>query len=202
MSQFVDFRSRRDRALPTVSPMVHLSRRLAAYFFACAAAIAHAQPPAPPQPITAVKLAPGERIRMDGTLADPAWQRAPVFKDFMVREPEYGHANEWETHVQVLYDDQAIYVGVTALDPQPELIRDPPVRHDLVLRTQDHVLVYLDPIGKKQSAQFFRVSASGSTADGMQTAADDSEDFAPDFDFDAAAHRNERGSTVLLRVPF
>src|SRR5438270_13592167 len=81
--------------------MVHLSGRLAAYFLACAAALAHAQPPAPPQPITAVKLAPGERIRMDGTLADPAWQRAPVFKDFMVREPEYGHANEWETRVQV-----------------------------------------------------------------------------------------------------
>jgi hypothetical protein len=178
-------------------------RHLCAFLLACTAvAAARAQPPLEPAPIVAVKLAPGERIRMDGTLSDPAWRRAPVFKDFMVREPEYGHRNEWETHVQVLYDDRALYVGITALDPQPELIRDPPVRHDLVLRPQDHVLVYIDPIGKKQSAQFFRVSASGSTADGMQTAADDSEDFAPDFDFDAAARHNEHGYTVVLCVPF
>lgn len=182
--------------------MRHLPWHLAALLLACAAPFAHAQPPAEPEPITAVRLAPGERIRMDGRLSDPAWRRAPVFKDFMIREPEYGRPNEWETHVQVLYDDQAIYVGITALDPQPELIRDPPVRHDLVLRTQDFVVVYIDPIGKKQSAQFFRVSASGSAGDGMQTAADDSEDFAPDFDFDAAAKRNARGYTAVLRVPF
>ncbi|HTH78032.1 MAG TPA: sugar-binding protein [Ramlibacter sp.] len=186
---------------------MHLPRRLAASLFAflfasVLAGSAHAQPPAEPAPMTAVKLAPGERIRMDGTLFDPAWQRAPVFKDFMVREPQYGHHNDWETRVQVLYDDRALYVGITALDPQPELIRDPPVRNDLVLRTQDHVVVYIDPLGKKQSAQFFRISASGSTADGMQTAADDSEDFAPDFDFDAAAKHNAQGYTVVLRVPF
>jgi hypothetical protein len=182
----------------------HFCRRLAATLVICAAGwstAGHAQL-AEPAPITAVRLQPGETIRLDGTLSDPAWQRAPVFRDFMVREPEYGRHNDWETRVQVLFDDRAIYFGITALDPQPELIRDPPVRHDAVLRTQDHVLVYLDAIGKKQSAQFFRVSAAGSTADGMQTAADDSEDFAPDFDFDAAAQRNANGYTVVLRVPF
>jgi hypothetical protein len=182
----------------------HFPRRLAALLLICAASwitTGHAQP-AEPGPITAVRLQPGETIHLDGTLSDPAWQRAPVFNNFMVREPEYGRHNDWETRVQVLFDDRAIYFGITALDPQPELIRDPPVRHDLVLRTQDHVLVYIDAIGKKQSAQFFRISASGSTADGMQTAADDSEDFAPDFDFDAAAKRNANGYTVVLRVPF
>lgn len=176
--------------------------RLAAVLFMCTAAGAHAHPPAEPQAILAARLAPGERIHLDGTLSDPAWARAPVFRDFMVREPEYGHRNDWETRVQVLYDERALYVGVRAFDPQPELIRDSPVRHDQVLRTLDHVVVYIDPIGKKQSAQFFRVSASGSTADGMQTAADDSEDFAPDFDFDAAAKRDAHGYTAVLRVPF
>src|SRR5205085_4825151 len=130
------------------------------------------------------------------------WQRAPAHKQFTQREPNYGQPTPYETWMQVAYDDRFVYVGITALDPKPELIRDPPVRHDLVLRTQDHVIVYIDPIGKKQSAQFFRISASGSTADGMQTASDDSEDFAPDFDFDAKTQRNERGYTIVLRVPF
>src|SRR5438105_941498 len=101
-----------------------------------------------------------------------------------------------------MYDERYIYVGMRALDPKPELIREVPVRHDLVLRTQDFLVVYIDPIGKKQSAQWFRIGASGSTADGMQTASDDSEDFAPDFDFDAAAKLDAQGYTAVLRVPF
>ncbi|HEY8047734.1 MAG TPA: carbohydrate binding family 9 domain-containing protein [Ramlibacter sp.] len=169
----------------------------------CACAIASAQGPLPEAaPMTAVKLAPGETVRMDGTLRDAVWRRAPVHKEFVQREPDYGQPTPYETWVQVAFDDKYLYVGVTAFDPHPEQIRDEPVRHDLLLRTQDHVVIYIDPLGKKQSAQFFRIGASGSTADGMQTAADDSEDFAPDFDFDAAAKRNEHGYTALLRVPF
>jgi hypothetical protein len=170
-------------------------------FTASAANAQNADAPAV-APVTAVKLAPGEVIRMDGSLSDPVWRRAPAHKQFTQREPNYGQPTPYETWLQVAYDDRYVYVGVTALDPQPELIRDPPVRHDLVLRTQDHVIVYIDPIGKKQSAQFFRISASGSTGDGMQTASDDSEDFSPDFDFDAKTQRNERGYTFVLRIPF
>lgn len=180
--------------------MHSLIRQLVAAL-AFAAMAAHAQNGEPP-PVIAVKLAPGEMIRMDGSLSDSVWRRAPAHKTFMQREPNYGQPTPYETWLQVAYDDRYVYVGVTAFDPHPELIRDPPVRHDLVLRTQDHVIVYIDPIGKKQSAQFFRISASGSTADGMQTAADDSEDFAPDFDFDAKARRNDRGYTFVLRIPF
>lgn len=164
--------------------------------------MARAQPPVESGAVTAVRLAAGETIHMDGTLSDAVWKRAPVYKDFTQREPNYGQPTPYETRVQVAFDDRYLYVGVTALDPHPELIREEPVRHDLLLRTQDHVVIYIDPLGKKQSAQFFRIGASGSTADGMQTAADDSEDFAPDFDFDAAAKRNAQGYTAILRVPF
>lgn len=181
------------------------SRRLLQPLLALVAAIATATAGAQgpePAPITAVRLNPGEQIHLDGTLSDPAWKRAPVYRDFVEKEPRLGRKPEHETLVQVMYDDKAIYVGVTALDPHPEQIRDTLVRHDAVIRTQDFVVIYLDPIGKRQSAQWFRINAAGSTADGMQTASDDSEDFAPDFDFDAAARRNEHGYTAVLRVPF
>ena len=179
------------------------TRAIALVAVLCFCSFARAQGPLPEaSPITAVKLAPGEKVRMDGTLSDPVWRRAPILKDFVQREPVYGQPTPYETWVQVAFDDRYLYVGVTAFDPHPELIRDEPVRHDLLLRTQDHVVIYIDPIGKKQSAQFFRIGASGSTADGMQTASDDSEDFAPDFDFDAAARRNAHGYTAMLRVPF
>jgi hypothetical protein len=178
-----------------------LSKRLLAPLLAFAAIAANAQGPEP-APIIAVRLHADEQIHLDGTLSDPAWQRAPVYRDFVEKEPKLGRKPEHETLAQVLFDDKAVYVGITALDPRPNEIRDTLVRHDAVIRTQDFVVVYIDPIGKKQSAQWVRVNAAGSTADGMQTASDDSEDFAPDFDFDAAAKRNEHGYTAVVRIPF
>ena len=154
------------------------------------------------QPVQAVPLAAGERIVLDGTLAHPAWQRAPVFDRFVEKDPVPGAPPPQATRVQVLFDEHALYVGVTALDTAPELIRDEIVRADNVRRTQDFVVVYIDAIGRKQSAQFFRVNAAGSTADGLHTASDDSEDFAPDFDWDAAVARNAEGWTAVLRLPF
>ena len=158
--------------------------------------------PATAGAITAVRLLPDERLPLDGSLSHPAWQRAPVFADFVEKGPATGGVPLHPTRVRVLFDAQAIYVGVEALDPEPSLIRAPLVRHDGVNRTQDFVVVYLDAIGSRQSAQFFRVNAAGSLADGMHTAADDNEDFAPDFDFDAATARTEQGYTAVFRIPF
>ncbi len=155
-----------------------------------------------PGAVSSARLRAGERIALDGSLDHPAWQRAPVYNGFQEAEPTRGAAPKFETRLQVLVDDQAIYVGVNALDPHPELIRQQLVRHDQVRRTQDFVALYLDPIGRKKSAQWFRVAASGSTADGMHTAEDDAEDFLPDFDFEGAAKITPTGYTVVFRIPF
>jgi hypothetical protein len=152
--------------------------------------------------IVAERLRPDEVITLDGTLSHPAWQRAPVHKASFERQPDNGVPAKYDTHVQVLFDERAVYVGVNALDPQPELIRESLVRHDQVRRTQDFVAVYIDPIGKRKSAQWFRAAASGSLSDGMQTADDDSEDFSPDFDFDAKVTRHTAGYVTVFRIPF
>jgi len=154
------------------------------------------------QAIVAVRLPAGQHITLDGTLAHPAWQQAPVHQQFFEKAPVTGNRPGHETRVRVLFDEQAIYVGIEALDPDPAQIRAPLVRHDGVNRTQDFVAVYIDAIGHRQSAQFFRVNAAGSTADGMYTAADDSEDFSPDFDFDARTARHAQGYTAVIRIPF
>ena len=162
-----------------------------------------AQPQAQePQALQARPLLPGERLTLDGRLDHPAWQRAPVHSQFVEKWPQTGAAPHQATRVRVLFDAQALYVGVEALDDAPARIRAPWVRHDGVNRTQDFVVVYIDAIGSRQSAQFFRVNAAGSLADGMHTAADDSEDFSPDFDFDAATSSHATGWTAVFRIPF
>ena len=157
---------------------------------------------AQPDAVQAARLQPGESIRLDGTLSHPAWQRAPAWDRFVGKYPVFGGEPAQKTAMRVLFDDRALYVGITAYDRDPSRIRDVPVRADGVNRTQDFVVVYIDAIGSRQSAQFFRVNAAGSTADGIHTAADDSEDFSPDFDWDAAVSRFEGGWTAVLRLPF
>ena len=156
----------------------------------------------PGAPMRAERLLPGETLRLDGSLAHPAWQRAPVHAGFVETTPDNGAAPVQATQVQVLFDERALWVGITVHDTAPERIREVLVRADQVNRTQDFVVVYVDPIGSRQAAQFFRVNAAGSTADGLHTAADDSEDFAPDFDWDAATQRTPAGWTAVLRLPF
>jgi Domain of unknown function (DUF5916) len=152
--------------------------------------------------ITAIRINPGEQILLDGTLSSAVWQRAPVFSGFVEKSPKPGQAPQHETRVQVVFDDKAVYIGITALDPLPESIRAPLVRRDAVDDTEDYVAVHVDTMGEKNSAQFFRVNAAGSKADGMYTSNDDEEDLAPDFDFDAATKRHANGYTALFKIPF
>jgi hypothetical protein len=154
------------------------------------------------KPIRAERLQAGETISLDGTLNDPAWQRASVHEDFMEREPQYGRGLEHKTRLRILYDDKALYAGVEALDPDPSQIRVNQVRYDQVFRTQDFLALFIDAQGDRKAAQFFRVNAQGYTGDGLHTAADDQEDFLPDYDFSAAAKITSQGFTAVFRIPF
>lgn len=174
------------------------------YAVACAAAwlLLTAPLTAQAQSVRAGKLLPTERIVLDGSLTHPAWQRAAEHTQFSEQQPRNGAAPPQRTSVRVLFDDQAVYLGIIAYDTELQHIRDVPVRYDGVNRTQDFVVAYIDAIGHKSSAQFFRVNAAGSLADGMHTAADDSEDFSPDFDWDARVLRRSDGWSTVMRIPF
>jgi len=150
---------------------------------------------------TAVPLSPGERIALDGILDEAAWLRAPAHGAFHQYDPHPGTgAAPFETRVRFAFDAHALYVAVHALDPQPQRIRAPFARHDKVLRGQDFVVLYVDAIGSRAAAQFFRVNARGAKSDGVQTT--DYEDFSPDFDWDCAARITADGYAVEMRIPF
>ncbi|MCV2351644.1 carbohydrate binding family 9 domain-containing protein [Paucibacter sp. Y2R2-4] len=152
--------------------------------------------------IEALRLKPGEVLpQVDGKLDEAVWQRAPLFDQFVQFLPEDKRPAPMRTTVQVLVLDDALVFGIRAYDPAPELIRAPLSRRDKVRRDQDFVSVVLDPVGQRRSAQFVRISAAGVLADGVFSADDDSEDFAPDFDLQAAVQRLPDGYSVELRWP-
>ena len=153
---------------------------------------------------SAVRLgADAEPLRINGKLDEPVWQTAPVHDAFVQYRPLDGlpAPAEYRTTVQVVVEEHAIVFGIRAFDPRPDEIRAPLIRRDEVRREQDFVLVVLDPVGTRRSAQFVRVNAAGVVADGMYIADTDAEDFAPDFEVEGAAHRLADGYSVELRMP-
>jgi hypothetical protein len=165
-------------------------------FFLAATALAQ-------QP-SAIELDAGERIALDGRLDEPAWRRAPLHERFVQflpvdrQPPPAGY----RTTLQVLAEHDALVIGVRAWDPRPDEIRAPLTRRDQVKRDQDFVAVMIDAVGDRRAAQFVRVNAAGVIADGLYITAGDSEDFAPDFDVDAATTRLADGYSVEIRLPF
>lgn len=139
--------------------------------------------------------------RIDGRLDEPVWQQAPVHDAFVQYQPEDRRPAPLRTTVQVVVDAHHIVFGIRAYDPHPEQIRAALTRRDKVRRDQDFVLVVLDAVGHRRAAQFARVSAAGVIADGVFTAEDEGEDYAPDFDLDAAVQRLPDGYSVELRWP-
>jgi len=166
---------------------------------ACAAAESPYPAGAQPQ---ALRLQAGDASpRIDGRLDEPVWQRAPVHDAFVQHQPEDRQPAPMRTTVQIVADDHHLIFGIRAYDPHPELIRAQLARRDNVRRDQDFVMVALDAVGQRRSAQFARISVAGVIADGVFTAEDDGEDYAPDFDLEAAVQRLPDGYSVELRWP-
>ena len=71
---------------------------------------------------TAVASRAASPIVLDGRLDEAAWQAAPVARQFVQNEPREGEPATFDTEVRVVYDDEAIYFGVVAADPEPSRI--------------------------------------------------------------------------------
>src|SRR5687767_15976522 len=92
---------------------------------ACSAGSALAQ--APPQASsseerTTAATPATSPITVDGRLDEAAWQVAPVATAFIQNEPQEGQPATFDTQVRVVYDEEAIYFGVVAADPEPARI--------------------------------------------------------------------------------
>ena len=58
-------------------------------------------------------------ITIDGRLDEEAWALAPVQSGFRQRDPDEGQPATERTELRLLYDDDALYVGVRLHDRDP-----------------------------------------------------------------------------------
>jgi hypothetical protein len=126
------------------------------------------QPPAAPGAASVVperKLAPSKRIQtapvIDGVLDDPAWQDAPIISGFVQADPFEGLAASEETEVRVVYDDDAMYVGVLLHDSDPSQIVTTDTRRDSNLSQQDSFQMVFDTFHDLQNGFVFGTNSAG-----------------------------------------
>ena len=137
---------------------------------------------------------------VDGALDDDAWRQAVVVSDLHQLKPvEYAEPTE-RTEFLLLYDDDAIYVGVRAFDRSPDEIVARVLRQGEGLRGEDRVRVLVGPFNDKRSGYVFLLNANSVRLEGIYKDGDFDREWTGIWQAESAV--NDEGWVVEMRIPF
>lgn len=138
---------------------------------------------------------------LDAKLDEPAWQRAPVARDqFTQSWPNPGKPGTDPTEVRVLYDDDAIYVGLRMFDSHPDSIAAQLARRDAGGIYSDWAHVIIDSYHDRRTAFRFSVNPKGVQKD-VYSSNDNQEDTNWDAVWDVATRVDSLGWVAEYRIP-
>ncbi|MDX1567471.1 MAG: DUF5916 domain-containing protein [Longimicrobiales bacterium] len=106
-------------------------------------------------------------VEVDGVLDDEAWRGATAHTGFVQRTPNDGAPASHPTGVRVVYDEEALYVGISAYDPEPEGIVQGESIRDNTLDDSDAVLLIFDTFHDLQNGFVFGTNPAGIEYDGQ-----------------------------------
>jgi hypothetical protein len=140
-------------------------------------------------------------IRVDGVLDEPDWQRAIVARDFTQSYPAPGSAPLDSTLVRVLYDNDALYVGIRLFDSEPSKIAAQLARRDASGIYSDWVHVIIGTYHDRRTAFRFSVNPLGVQRDVLEYD-DNNEDENWDAVWNVGVKVDSLGWTAEYRIPF
>jgi hypothetical protein len=104
-------------------------------------------------------------IDIDGELAEPDWQSAPVATHFIQNEPREGEPATYDTEVRFLYDEENLYFGVLAYDAEPSRIIVNDLTRDFNTRSGDIFGLVLDTFHDERNGFMFETNPAGAMFD-------------------------------------
>jgi hypothetical protein len=156
---------------------------------------------APPRSMRAVRRA--GPIALDGRLDEPAWAAAEPSGDFVQSYPAPGKPAPDRTEVRVLYDDQALYVGIRMFDAHPDSIAAGLARRDATAATgiySDWVHLIVDSYHDRRTAFRFSTTPRAVQKD-VYTYNDGNEDTNWDAVWEVATRVDSVGWVAEYRIP-
>src|SRR6266850_3045904 len=100
-------------------------------------------------------------IVLDGRLDEATWQKATPATQFTESYPNPGRAAVDPTEVRVLYDDDALYVGIRMFDAHPDSIAAQLARRDASGIYSDWAHLIIDSYHDRRTAFRFTVNPKG-----------------------------------------
>jgi hypothetical protein len=117
--------------------------------------------------ITAVRIEHAPKV--DGVLNDEAWGVAHPAVNFTQRELHEGSPATERTEVRIVYDDNALYIGVWCYDSEPQGIIANEMKRDFLIDVEDNFEVILDTYHDKRNGFLFVINPNGARFDALVT---------------------------------
>ncbi|MBZ5560624.1 MAG: carbohydrate binding family 9 domain-containing protein, partial [Acidobacteriia bacterium] len=143
-----------------------------------------------------------DAITLDGVLNEEVWRRAPAAADFVQAEPHEGQPASERTEVRVVFDRDALYLGVRCFDATPSALIVNDIRKDFTPGEQDSFEVLLDTFADRRNGFVFVVNPAGAKSDTQ--IANEGRDVNTSWDavWAVATTRDAEGWTAEIRIPF
>jgi hypothetical protein len=149
----------------------------------------------------ATRMDADDAIRLDGILNESIWQDAVPASDFRQQDPQNGVPATEPTEVRIVYSRDALYMGVTCYDSEPDKWLGFQRGRDGFLGSDDRFMWTIDTFLDGRTAYFFEMNPSGLMADALQGSADVS-NRQWDGIWNARVTRSDIGWTIEIEIPF
>lgn len=149
-------------------------------------------------PLTVRAVRTGVPPKIDGVLDDEAWLKAPEFSGFILSGTTRPATQT--TSARVLYDRDAIYVGVTCMEDRIGQTVGESNRRDADLNGEDHIEIFLGPSHDRFNFLQFSLSINGNRFDASGDGAGISADW--DAPWEGRTQRSSDRWTAEVAIPF
>lgn len=143
-----------------------------------------------------------ENISIDAELNEESWKNTEIATDFVSLEPKNGTPipAEFKTEVKILYSDDAIYIGATLYDPNPDKILKELVERDNI-GTSDFFGVFINGYNDGQQEFRFFVTAANGQIDTNFTSSE-GEDGSWNAIWESNAKITDFGYVIEMKIPY
>jgi hypothetical protein len=141
-------------------------------------------------------------ITLDGILDEPDWADAMPVTGFIQREPYQGEPATEKTEVRLLYDEEALYIGVWAWDREPEKLIINSLKQDFSHRNSDGFSFYIDSFNDDRNSLGFYINPAGAKREMQSVDEGKIQIFEWEDVWDTKTQITDEGWFAEVRIPF